>query len=146
MTAGSMGVEPIQACALTSLAVRPLSRLRHSPVVPALGFEPRHYTTFEVGPSAVGVGRHRVVREGVEPPKPERLVYSELTSPMVMPHHGTPGRTRTHTDRVLSAVPLPLGYGSAGRTGIEPARVLPLNRFRDGLPSQPAPCPMVILP
>lgn len=63
-------------------------------LVPALGFEPRHYASFEDGPSAVGVGRR-----------------------------GTPERTRTPTDHVLSVVPLPLGYGSAESPGVEPGRV-----------------------
>jgi hypothetical protein len=35
-------------------------------------------------PYQLGV-RREVGREGFEPPKPKRLVYSELTSPMVAP-------------------------------------------------------------
>jgi hypothetical protein len=36
-------------------------------------------------PYPLGVRRRKVGREGFEPPKHRRLVYSELTSPMVAP-------------------------------------------------------------
>jgi hypothetical protein len=53
-------------------------------MVRPLGLEPSLVLIKSQVPYQLGVKRD-VGREGFEPPKPKRLVYSELTSPMVAP-------------------------------------------------------------
>jgi hypothetical protein len=73
-----------------------------------------------------------VGREGVEPPKPKRLVYSELTSPLVTPTH-TNGMAPT---RLMRSIELSRSKGChegtkkcAGVEGVEPSPELFWRQF-----------------
>lgn len=69
-----------------------------------------------------------MVGRGIEPPQQMRLIYSQWDSPPVQPYLSTQSGSRTHTETILSRLPLPIGiFGSNNYLIIKRA-----GRQRDG--------------